>query len=345
MPPMILAATSSSDDSLFALVLLPIALAVIMTSLGLSLTIADFKRIFVFPKGVAIGMVNLVLISPLLAFGIAELYDLAPELAVGLVLMGSAPGGTTANLMTHLARGDTALSVTMTAISSLAAVITVPLYLGLSIEYFDADVGDDVSMGGIVARVFAITIIPLAFGMWLRSRDPERAARLEPTVKKLAFGFLLVVIAGAVISEFDVIEDNFADLALATLTLNVAAMIGVVLDRPAGPAERCAVDGNRARAGGPQRHAGDRCGVDDRQHARHAGGGLQHVHVPYGGGVRALDVQAQRGGGAARVASQAWTWKKQSAAAARTRRTAPSPCRASSSTTCSSWPAGRPTTS
>jgi BASS family bile acid:Na+ symporter len=178
----------------------------------------------VFPKGVTIGMANLVLISPFLAFGIAELYDLAPELAVGLVLMGAAPGGTTANLMTHLAKGDTALSVTMTAISSLAAVITVPLYLGLSIEYFDAGVGDDVSMGGIVARVFLITIVPLAFGMWLRSRNPERAERLEPTVKKLAFLFLAVVIAGAVLSEFDLIRDNFADLALATLTLNLAAM-------------------------------------------------------------------------------------------------------------------------
>ena len=220
---MVLAA-SGSDDSFFALVLLPIALAVIMTSLGLSLTLADFRRVFVFPKGVAIGMTNLVLISPLLAFGIAELYDLAPELAVGLVLMGAAPGGTTANLMTHLARGDTALSVTMTAISSLAAVITVPLYLGLSIEYFDAGVGDDVSMGGIVARVFVITIVPLAIGMWLRSRNPERADRVEPTVKKVAFGFLIVVIAGAVLTEFGIIEDNFADLALATLTLNLAAM-------------------------------------------------------------------------------------------------------------------------
>jgi BASS family bile acid:Na+ symporter len=221
---MVLAAAGSSDDSFFALVLLPIALAVIMTSLGLSLTVADFKRVFVFPKGVAIGMTNLVLISPLLAFGIAELYALQPELAVGLVLMGAAPGGTTANLMTHLAKGDTALSVTMTAISSLAAVVTVPLYLGLSIEYFDAGVGDDVSMGGIVARVFLITIVPLAFGMWLRSRNPERADRVEPTVKKLAFGFLIVVIAGAVATEFEVIRDNFADLALATLTLNVAAM-------------------------------------------------------------------------------------------------------------------------
>jgi BASS family bile acid:Na+ symporter len=214
----------SDDDPLVAVVLLPIALATIMFSLGLSLTIADFKRVFVLPKGVAIGLTNLLLISPFLAFGIAELYDLAPELAVGLVLMGAAPGGTVANLFTHLARGDTALSVTMTAISSLAAVITVPLYLSLSINYFDADVGDHVSMAGIVARVFAITIVPLSIGMWVRSRNPERAAELEPRLKKAAFGFLALVIAGAVITESEVIRDNFADLALATLTLNLAAM-------------------------------------------------------------------------------------------------------------------------
>jgi BASS family bile acid:Na+ symporter len=214
----------SDDDPLVAVVLLPIALATIMFSLGLSLTVADFKRVFTLPKGVAIGLTNLLLISPFLAFGIAELYDLAPELAVGLVLMGAAPGGTVANLFTHLARGDTALSVTMTAISSLAAVITVPLYLSLSINYFDADVGDHVSMAGIVARVFAITIVPLSIGMWVRSRNPERAAELEPRLKKAAFGFLALVIAGAVITESEVIRDNFADLALATLTLNLAAM-------------------------------------------------------------------------------------------------------------------------
>jgi BASS family bile acid:Na+ symporter len=214
----------SGDDSIFALVLLPIALAVIMGSLGLSLTPADFRRVLVLPKGVAIGLANLVLISPFLAFGIAELYDLAPELAVGLVLMGAAPGGTMANLLTHLARGDTALSVTMTAVSSLLAVITVPLYLRLSIDHFDASVGDDVSMGGIVARVFGITVVPLALGMWLRSRDPVRIARIEPLVKRIALSVFLVVVIGAVASEFDTVMDNFGELALATLTLNVAAM-------------------------------------------------------------------------------------------------------------------------
>ena len=213
-----------SEDSFFALVMLPLALAVIMGSLGLSLTIADFKRVVVYPKGVTIGLLNLLVISPFLAFGIAEIYNLPPELAVGLVLMGAAPGGATANLMTHLAKGDTALSVTMTAISSLAAVVTVPLYLGLSIDYFDAGLGDDVSMPGIVARVFAILVIPLAIGMYIRSRDPERADRLDKRIKIVAFGFLTLVIAGAVLSEWEVIRDNFTDLAMATLTLNLAAM-------------------------------------------------------------------------------------------------------------------------
>ena len=117
------------DQSVMTTVVLPIALAVIMGSLGLSLTPADFKRVFVLPKGVSIGLVNLLAISPLLAFGVAELYSLSPELAVGLVLLGASPGGTMANLLTHLARGDVALSVTMTAVSSVAAVLTVPLYL------------------------------------------------------------------------------------------------------------------------------------------------------------------------------------------------------------------------
>jgi bile acid:Na+ symporter, BASS family len=117
------------EDSLFATLLLPVALAVIMTSLGMSLTVDDFRRVVVYPRGVSIGLANLVLISPLLAFAVAEAYSLEPALAVGLVLLGASPGGTMANLLTHLARGDTALSITMTAISSVAAVVTVPLSL------------------------------------------------------------------------------------------------------------------------------------------------------------------------------------------------------------------------
>ena len=206
-------------------VVLPIALAVIMGSLGLSLTPADFKRVFVLPKGVSIGLLNLLAISPLLAFGVAELYSLSPELAVGLVLLGASPGGTMANLLTHLARGDVALSVTMTAVSSVAAVLTVPLYLSLGADHFGAgDVSDEISMGGVVARVFLITIIPLAIGMYLRYRSPERVQEIQGRVKQVALGVFLVVVVGAVASEFDKIADNFTSVAAAALTLNVLAM-------------------------------------------------------------------------------------------------------------------------
>lgn len=212
------------DTSVFATVLLPIALAAIMFTLGLTLKTADFRRIATQPRGVAIGLTNLLVISPLLAFAVATLYDLEPALAVGLVLLGASPGGTMANLLTHLARGDVALSVTMTAISSVAAVVTVPTFLALAVSHFDATVADNVSMGGVVARVFLITIVPLSAGMWYRARDEVRAAALEPRLKQVAFTVFLLVVIGAVVSEFETIADNFGILALAALTLNVAAM-------------------------------------------------------------------------------------------------------------------------
>lgn len=213
------------EDSLFAAVLLPIALAVIMTSLGLSLTVADFRRVVTYPRGVAIGMLNLALISPALAFAVAELYSLDPALAVGLVLLGASPGGTTANMLTHLARGDTALSVTMTAVSSVAAVVTVPLFLELSTSHFNATgLDDDVSMLGVVVRVLAITVVPLALGMYIRSRSPARVAEIEPRVKRIALFVFVAVVVGAVIAENERVLENLDEIALAAVTLNLAAM-------------------------------------------------------------------------------------------------------------------------
>jgi len=213
------------DSTILTTLVLPLALAVIMATLGLSLTLADFRRVVVVPRGVAIGLANLLVISPLLAFVIAEGFGLRPELAVGLVLLGASPGGTMANMLTHLARGDVALSVTMTAISSLAAVITVPLFLELATERFGADgLGGEVEMLGVVARVFAITIIPLALGMWVRARRPERVAELYPRVRKVALATFVAIIVAAVIAERERIDHNAADVAAAALTLNVAAM-------------------------------------------------------------------------------------------------------------------------
>jgi BASS family bile acid:Na+ symporter len=213
------------DDSVFAELLLPVALAVIMCSLGLSLTLADFKRVVVFPRGVAIGLTNLALISPLLAFAIAEAFELEPALAVGLVILGASPGGVMANMLTHLARGDTALSITLTAISSAAAVLTVPLFLELATSHFGAEgFDDDVGMIGIVLRVLAITVVPLSIGMYLRHRAPGRVVAAERRVRVIALAVFVAVVVGAVIAESERVLDNLGEVALAAIALNVAAM-------------------------------------------------------------------------------------------------------------------------
>lgn len=213
------------EDSVLATVVLPAALAVIMLSLGLSLTTADFKRVAVQPRGIAVGIANLALISPLLALAIAELYSLEPAFAVGLVLLGASPCLTMANLLTHLARGDTALSISMTAISSLAAIVTVPLFLQLSTSHFGAtELDESVDMLGVVVRVLVITVIPLGVGMWFRERWPQRVSEIEGTVKKVAFGVFLAVVVGVVIAEFDRVSEHLWEVAPAVVTLNVAAM-------------------------------------------------------------------------------------------------------------------------
>jgi BASS family bile acid:Na+ symporter len=212
------------DSPILVSVLLPGAIAVIMCSLGMELTRDDFRRVLTAPRGVAIGMLNLALISPLLALTMAELFELPPELAVGLVLLGASPGGMMANMLTHLARGDTALSVTMTAISSVGAMVTVPLFLGIAGDHFGATEVGDVGMLGIVLRVFAITIVPVTIGMELRRRRPAWVARVHQRVRRVSLALFAVVVLGAIASENDTVRANLADVAGAALALNLAAM-------------------------------------------------------------------------------------------------------------------------
>ncbi len=212
------------DGSVATGVLLPCCLAVIMGVLGLSLTVGDFRRVLVAPRGIGIGLANLLVVSPLLAFGAAELFGLSPALAVGLVLLGASPGGTMANLLTHLARGEVALSVSMTALSSVAALVTVPLYLGLAIDRFDADLQDEIGMAGIVARVFLITIVPLAIGMAVRRRRRDWVERNYEQARRISLALFVLVVAVAIAAEGDRALDHLGEVAGAALALNLAAM-------------------------------------------------------------------------------------------------------------------------
>ena len=154
------------EGNILTEVFLPLTLAVIMLGMGLSLTVTDFKRIFIYPKAVTLGLINQLLILPLIAFALAIFFDLAPGLAVGLMILAACPGGPTSNLISHLANGDTALSITLTAFSSLITVITIPFIVNFSISYFiPGGEQPPLNIFGTVISVLAITIIPVAIGM------------------------------------------------------------------------------------------------------------------------------------------------------------------------------------
>lgn len=213
------------ESSPVATALLSVALGVIMFALGTTLRGEQFRLVFTQPRGVLVGMTNLIVIAPLLALAIAHLSGLDPLLAAGLVLLGAAPGGVFANLLTHAARGATALSVSMTALSSTAAVITVPFWLGVALDAFSVPESDvDLDMPRIVARVLLTIAVPLAAGMLLAARRPEWVQARTHVFERIAFGTFVVVVITAIASQAGPVIDNLTDVALAALALNVGAM-------------------------------------------------------------------------------------------------------------------------
>ena len=167
-------------DSWLTTIGLPVALGIVMLGLGLGLTVDDFRRVATYPKPVLVALVCQVVLLPALCFGLVLLFDLSPALAVGMMLLAASPGGTTANLYSHLFGGHVALNVTLTAVNSVLAVFTLPIVVNLSADYF---MGDSTSIGlqfDKVLQVFAIVLIPVAIGMALRARFPDRRRPAAP---------------------------------------------------------------------------------------------------------------------------------------------------------------------
>ncbi|MBP0464588.1 bile acid:sodium symporter family protein [Roseomonas sp. PWR1] len=206
-------------------VLLPLALSIIMFSLGLGLGLDDFRRVATQPRAFVAGLVSQVLLLPAVAFLVAVIWAPPPALAIGLMIIAAAPGGVTSNLLTRYAGGDVALSVTLTAVTSLAAMVTVPIVVLLAFAHFGGEgAAAGLSMTGIAIRMFAIVVVPAALGMALRGARPALAARIEPAVARLS-GVLFVVVVGAAIwAERGNIATYFAAAGLATLALNLVMM-------------------------------------------------------------------------------------------------------------------------
>lgn len=213
------------ESSVLTELFLPLALAVIMFGMGLSLTLTDFKRIVIYPKAVLLGLFNQIFLLPLVAFLIANTLQLSPELAVGLMILAACPGGATSNLITHLAKGDSALSITLTAFSSLITVVSIPFIINFSIGYFIPG-GEELKLEilGTVVAVLAITIIPVAIGMLVLKKAPELAKRWDVPFRKVSAVFLVIIVIAAIAKEKDNLVQFFIEAGPASLILNLATL-------------------------------------------------------------------------------------------------------------------------
>jgi BASS family bile acid:Na+ symporter len=230
-------------DSALTTVALPLALAIVMLGLGLSLEPDDFRRVTRQPKAVAVALALQVVVLPLLCFGLVLALDLTPVLAVGMLLLAASPGGTTANLFSHVFRGDVALNVTLTAVNSVLAVITLPVVVNLAIGYFQPGVGGEVGLQlAKTAQVFAIVLVPVVVGMLVRRARPAFALRMDRPVRLLSAVVLALVILGAVLAERENVGDYFAQVGVAAAVFCLASLgLGFGVPRLLGIGTRQAV--------------------------------------------------------------------------------------------------------
>lgn len=223
-------------------VFLPAALGIIMLGLGLSLTVADFTRVARFPKPVMVGLACQVLLLPVACFFLAKGFGLAPVMAVGMMLLAASPGGTTANLYSHLAHGDVALNITLTAVSSVIAILTMPLIVNLSLAHFMP--GDQTLplQFGKVLQVFAIVLGPVVIGMALRQHFPVFAARMQKPVKIASALFLLAIVAMALTKDWQTVAAYAPVVGLAALSFNLLSLaVGYCVPRLLNLSQRQAV--------------------------------------------------------------------------------------------------------
>ncbi|MFX4286720.1 bile acid:sodium symporter family protein [Janibacter sp. G349] len=211
---------------------LPIAIGIVMLGLGLSLTRADFTRVREAPRAVVVALGLQMLFLPVLAYGLIRLFDLDPLLAVGVMLLAAAPGGTTAGMFSYLFRGDVALNITLTALNSILCIVTLPLITGWAVNHFDAgSEGVGVQLGKF-ASVVAVVLVPVAIGMWIRSARPTIAERAERPIRIFAIVFLVLVAIGAIVAE----RDNVVDYAqsagvVVALLCGLSLTLGYVVAR------------------------------------------------------------------------------------------------------------------
>lgn len=206
-------------------IVLPLALAFIMFVLGLGLTFDDFARVAQKPRDFIIGALAQIVLLPAVAFLLVSVWSLPPELALGVMIIAAAPGGVTSNILTAFARGDVALSISLTAVISLLSVITIPAVVVFSYTQLIGGEAGNVSVASTAISVFAIVTVPVLIGLAVRRYAERFAIRIEPVARQITAILFVLVLAGAIFQERANIATYFAQAGLITLVLNLVMMV------------------------------------------------------------------------------------------------------------------------
>ncbi|TSH71734.1 bile acid:sodium symporter family protein [Acinetobacter sp. RF15A] len=219
-------------DSGIITIFLPLALAIIMVGLGLELTPKDFARVTQHPKAVLVALFCQLVLLVGIAFVLCKLLALPPLLAVGLMLLAASPGGSTANLFSYLFKGDLALNITLTAINSVIAALTLPLIVNFSIMHFMQDSQQISLQFAKILQVFGIILLPVGIGMLIRRYSPKLTEKLNKPLRIFAVIFLILIIAGAIYSERSNIAEYLAQVGLAAVLFCIFSLsIGYFVPR------------------------------------------------------------------------------------------------------------------
>ena len=214
------------ENSILTTLILPISLAIIMLGMGLSLTLSDFKQVFKHPKAAILGLVNQMIILPIIGFTLATLFNLSPSLSVGIMIIAACPGGATSNLITHIAKGDIALSISLTAFTSIATVFTIPLILAFSLNHFMNQHGTVIELPIIetMIQIMGITLIPVSIGMLIKHSKKGFAKKMEKPMRIASTVIFIAVLAGIIAANRDTIIPSFKKIGHVALLLNLTTM-------------------------------------------------------------------------------------------------------------------------
>lgn len=213
------------NASILTEVLLPLALALIMFGMGLSLTIQDFTRLWKTPLSIGVGLVGQILLMPLMALGICALFDLDAPLAVGLMILAACPGGTMSNVISQLARANLALSVSLTAISTFVCVFSTPFIIQFAINNFAGESGVTFSLLNTAIGLFVVTLVPVMIGIAVRRYQEKWALTAEVFFRRFSLAFMILMIIALVIKERALLVSSFEQVFFACLALNLFSII------------------------------------------------------------------------------------------------------------------------